>query len=97
MVKKKIYIMDVSCPCDVNVGLKENEKIGKYGALRKELTKMWGGDCMIIPVVVGGLGAVSKEAEKHLNSLPGNVKMALCQKITVLGSNRILQSVISRK
>ena len=42
MVKKKTYIVDVSCPCDVNVGLKENEKIGKYGALRKELTKMWG-------------------------------------------------------
>ena len=97
MVKKKTYIVDVSCPCDVNVGLKENEKIAKYGVLRRELTKMWGGDCMIIPVVVGGLGAVSKDAERHLKSLPGDVKMTLCQKITVLGSNRILQSVLSRK
>ena len=97
MKKKMTYIVDVSCPCDVNVGLKENEKIAKYGVLRKELTKMWGGDCIIIPVVIGGLGAVSKDAERHLKSLPGDVKMTLCQKITVLGSNRILQSVLSRK
>ena len=58
---------------------------------------MWGGECMIIPVVVGGLGAVSKDAERHVKSLPGNVGMTLCQKITVLGSTRILQAVLSRK
>ena len=97
MASKMTYIVDISCPCDVNVRMKENEKITKYGALRKELTKMWGGKCVIIPVVVGGLGAVSNDAEKHLKSLPGNVKMSLCQKITVLGSNKILQSVLSRK
>ena len=57
---------------------------------------MWGGKCVII-AVVGGLGAVSNDAEKQLKSLPGNVKMSLCQKITVLGSNKILQSVLSRK
>ena len=95
--KKMTYIVDISCPCDVNVGVKENEKIAKYGALRKELTKMWGGDCVVIPVIVGGLGAVSNDAERHLKNLPGNVRMSLCQKITVLGSNRILQSVLSRR
>ena len=35
---KKTYTVDKSCPCDVNVATKENEKISKYGALRKELT-----------------------------------------------------------
>ena len=94
---KKTYIVDISCPCDVNVAMKESEKISKYGALRKELTKMWGGDSLIIPVVVGGLGAVSNDAEKHLKSLPGNAKMSVCQKITVIGSSRILQSVLSRR
>ena len=94
--KKITYIVDISCPCDVNVGMKENEKIAKYGTLRKELIKMWSYDCIIIPVV-GGLGAVSNDAERYLKCLPGNAQMMLCQKITVLGSNRILQSVLSRK
>ena len=94
---KLSYIVDISCPCDVNVANKEAEKIAKYGALRKELIKMWGGECTVVPVVVGGLGAVSKDAERHIKSLPGNVDMALCQKITVLGSKRILQAVLSRK
>ena len=53
---------------DVNVALKESEKISKYGVLRKELTKMWNGDCLIIPVVVGALGAVSNDIEKHLKT-----------------------------
>ena len=93
----RTYIVDISCPCDVNVASKEAEKIAKYGMLRKELIKMWGGDCIIIPVVIGGLGAVSKDADRHIKSLPGKVEMSLCQKITILGSKRILQAVLSRK
>ena len=58
---------------------------------------MWGGECMVVPVVVCGLGAVSKYPMSHIKSLPGNVDMTLCQKITVLGSKRILQAVLSRK
>ena len=96
IANKKAYIIDISCPCDVNVSLKEAEKIGKYGALRRELLRMWGGECVIIPVIVGGLGAVSKNTEKHMRSLPGKVKMPLCQKIVSLGSMRILQAVLSR-
>ena len=57
---------------------------------------MWSGECLIIPVVVGALGAVSNDLEKHLKRLPGNAKMSLCQKITVIGSSRMLQSVLSR-
>ena len=95
--EKKTYIVDISCPCDVNVAIKENEKISKYGALRKELIKMWSGDCLIIPVVVGGLGAVSNDTERHLKDLPGNAKLSVCQKISAIGSSRILQSVLSRK
>ena len=34
--KKKVYIIDISCPSDVNVKSKENEKITKYSGLRVE-------------------------------------------------------------
>ena len=52
---------------------------------------------LVVPVVVGGLGTVLKDAERYIKSLPGGVDMTLCQKIAVLGSKRILQAVLSRK
>ena len=51
---KKTYIIDVSCPIDINVGKKEMEKISRYGALRAEAERMWGAKAEVIPVVVGG-------------------------------------------
>ena len=37
---KKRYIIDVSCPNDINVNEKEQEKISKYSGLRVELARM---------------------------------------------------------
>ena len=51
--EKKTYVIDISCPSDVNVDAKENEKLSKYNALRVELGKMWDCECDVIPVVVG--------------------------------------------
>ena len=97
IVQKKAYIIDISCPCDTNVGKKEAEKISKYGELRVELSKMWGMECEVIPVVIGGLGAVTKSCNDHLAKIPGKPKLFMCQKITLLGSKRILSDVLRRK
>ena len=94
---KKTYIIDISCPCDVNVVKKEAEKISKYSVLKRELTRMWGGECLIVPVVIGGLGAVSNETELHMEKIPGNVSLAMCQKITLVGSKKILSGVLGRR
>ena len=96
-IGKKTYIIDISCPCDVNVMKKEAEKISKYGTLKRELTRMWGGDCLIVPVVIGSLEAVSGEIEQHLEKLPGNVSLAMCQKITLVGSKKILSGVLAKQ
>ena len=96
-LNRKTYIIDISCPCDVNVVLKEAEKVSKYSLLKNELLKMWGGECVVIPVVIGGLGAVSCNTEKHLMNLPGKIKMSVCQKIVSLGSKKILQAVLAKK
>ena len=96
-LSKKTYIIDISCPCDVNVVKKEAEKISKYSVLKRELTRMWGGECLIVPVVIGGLGAVSNETELHMEKIPGNVSLAMCQKITLVGSKKILSGVLGRR
>ena len=96
-VGKRTYIIDVSCPSDVNVTEKENEKIAKYSGLRVELAKMWNSECTVIPVVVGGLGAVSHQFGNYLRMIPAELNVAMCLKITLLGSEKIMRSVLSRK
>ena len=96
-IHKKAIIIDVSCPIDMNVGKKENEKISKYGPLRVELEKMWGTNTEVIPVVVGGLGAVTKNLSDGLTKIPGCPNQFMCQKICLLGSKRILQDVLKRR
>ena len=95
--ENKVYIIDVSCPSDVNVDVKENEKMSKYSALRVELGKMWRSECVVIPVVVGGLGTVSTKLNDYLKMIPGNPSGVMCSKITLLGSEKIMRSVLSRK
>ena len=92
-----MYIIDVSCPSDVNVTAKENEKIAKYSGLRVELSKMWECECTVIPVVIGGLGGLSEKFVDYINQIPAEISADLCQKITLLGSEKIMRSCLSRK
>ena len=93
---KKAYIIDISCPVDTNVGKKENEKTAKYGALCADAERMWGVKAQVIPVIVGGLGAVTKNLGDNLAKIPGAPDAYMCQKICLLGSKRILQDVLRR-
>ena len=94
--QKRAYIIDVACPVDTNVGKKEREKVGKYGGLRAELERMWGVNAEIIPVIIGGLGPVTKNLGDCLTKIPGQPDQYMCQKICLLGSKRILQDVLKR-
>ena len=95
--KKKTFVIDVACPVDTNVGKKESEKISKYGALRVELERMWGTDAEVIPVIVGGLGAITHNFNNFLGKIPGTPDPHMCQKIGLLGSKRILADVLKRR
>ena len=94
---KKTYIIDISCPSDMNVQSKENEKVAKYSGLRAELGKMWNCECVVIPVVIGGLGVISEKFLEYLKMVPAQLSMEMCIKITLLGSEKIMRSVLSRK
>ena len=73
------------------------KKITKYSGLRVELAKMWNSEYTVIPVVVGGLGAVSHNFTNYLTLTPAALCVAMCLKITVLGSEKIMRFVLSRK
>ena len=47
---------------------------------------MWGAKYTVIPIVIGGLGAVTPHCVEYLRVIPGEPDIHMCQKITLLGS-----------
>ena len=76
---------------------KEAEKVAKYMGLSAELNRMWGVNTKVIPVVVGGLGAVTNNLGDYLTKIPGLPDLFMCQKICLLGSAKILRDVLRRR
>ena len=50
-----------------------------------------------IPVVIGALRLIKKGLEKYTQQIPGNIKIHELQKITLLGTPRILRKALSIK
>ena len=96
-ITKKALIIDVSCPVDTNIGKKEREKMGKYVGLKVELQRMLGMDTEIVPIIIGGLGAIIKNLGDKLTEILGHPDRFMCQKICLLGSKQILTDVLKRK
>ena len=83
---KKAFIIDVACPCDLNIHKTEGTKVAKYIGLKGQLQKMWGFKCIIIPVVVGGLGGTIFQIKMLqpkilVRSLPKQHKPVNCKSI----------------
>ena len=88
-------IIDFSVPNDLNVERKEKEKIEKYAPLAYEIRKMEKVKAEVIPLVVGALGAVTENLEKHLKGLELPYIQTCMQKSAVIGSSIILKKVLN--
>ena len=68
--KNECKIIDVSCPFDGRVIEREEEKGEKYEDLRMEVTKLWNvRKVVIIPIIIGALGTLSKTLRDILSNL----------------------------
>ena len=85
----------MTCPQDKNVSVKEHKKLFTYKDLAIEVTKMWDLKTTIVPVVVGALGAIKKDTQKHIDQLPGAPSLRELQKITLMGTAHILRKALS--
>ena len=90
---KKIYFIEVSCPADVNVPSKEQEKLQKYQSLAHDYNLMYRMPVIIIPVVVGCTGVVSSNFITHLRRIPDFSNNLFCtiQKAAIIGTVHVLQ------
>ena len=92
-------ILDVAVPSDGRAREdkdKELEKIEKYRVLKEEVGRIWGmKKVKVIPVVIGALGAISDESNKHTEEIGVQIRLQVIQKTALLGTARILRNVLS--
>ena len=96
-LQKKCYLIDMSVPRDSNIVAKEYEKRSKYKDLEIEIQRMWKMKTIVLPIVVGALGTMTKDFDKYLLEIPAEVTSKQIQKIALLGTAHILRKIISIK
>ena len=81
-------------PADRNVMQKEAEHKQKCMSLYIEIQRMCNMKCMIIPVVIGATGIVTRGLKKNLEAIPGNHSIDSLQKIDILGTSHLIRKVL---
>ena len=95
--EKEVVIIDVAIPGDDRVKDKELEKVEKYQLLKGEVGKVWRmPKVIVIPVVIGALGAISVNFKEYMKRIGVNVKLEVIQKTaSIVGTAKILKKVLS--
>ena len=93
--KKRWTMVDFAVPFDANVVSTEAEKTRKYEKLATEVTRQHRADTIIIPIVVGALGTVSRNLAGWIRRLGINDVIGGLQMSAVIGTSAILRKVLS--
>ena len=92
--KRTCKIVDFAVPADHRIKLKECEKNDNYLDLARELKKLWNMQVIIIPIVIGAFGTVTKGLLKGLEDLEVGGRVETIQTTTLLRTARILRRVL---
>jgi hypothetical protein len=73
--KDKICLLiDAAIPSDRNVTQEESEKKLKYKSLSIEIQRMWNMKCIVIPLITGATGIVTKGLKKYLEQYQESIQ-----------------------
>ena len=92
--KRTSKIVDFTVPVDRGIKPKECEKKDKYLDLARELKKTWNMQVIIIPIVIGAFGTVTKGLLKELEDLEVGGRVETIQTTALLRTARILRRVL---
>jgi hypothetical protein len=84
----------VAIQADRHVTLKEAEKKLKYKGLYREIQRMWNIKFMVIPVVTGATGMVTRNLRKTVETIPGKHSVDQLQKTAILGTSHKMRKVL---
>ena len=87
-------MIDVACPTDRKVGIKEEEKLEKYHDLAREIGKSWNVKVKVIPVVIAALGTVPRQLKNMMKEMGIPIKDAQIQMTVLFGTARIIRKVL---
>lgn len=71
-IDKTCLLTDDVLPDGVSVPKKKTTKTINYKEVEIAVSRMWGANTRVTPVVVGALGTIGKGFCYHLNRIPGN-------------------------
>ena len=77
---------------------KELEKVEKYKLLKDEIAKVWQMRKVVrvvVPVVIGALGAVSGNFKKYMKQIAVKVSLEVIHKTALPATTKILRKVLS--
>ena len=87
-----MWLIDLAIPGDSRINQKEVEKITNYQDLKVEVESLWEKKTTVVPVVIGALGSIPGDLEKHLKTLGlDKISPSQLQKAVLLGTAHILQ------
>ena len=93
--EKEAIIISIAVPGDSRIIDREQDKILAYQDLKYEIKRCRGlRKVMVIPVVVGAIGAVSPKFSTYLTNQDCKIHPSNIQKTILLGSARILRMVL---
>ena len=93
--KKRICkIVDFAVPANHRINLKECAKKDKYLDLARELKKLWNMKVMIVLIVIGAFGTITKGLLKGLEELEVGGRVETIQTTALLRTARILRRVL---
>ena len=93
--RRPTTIIDVAVLLEWKDKDREDEKIWKYQDLRIEIHKLWNTKAKVITTIVGSLGAISMNIERHLMEIPGKRNSTALCKSAPLGSANILRRMLN--
>ena len=92
--EREVAITDVAIPGDDRLKDRELEKLKKYQLLKDEIAKVWRmRKVVVVPVVIGALGAVSVNFKEYMKRIDVNVRLGVIQKTALLGTAKILRKL----
>ena len=89
--EREVVIIDVAIQGDDRVKDKELEKFEKYQLLKVSRMRK----VIVVPVVIGALGAVLVNFKEYMKRIGVNVRLEVIQKTALLGTAKILRKVLS--
>ena len=91
--KKECGIIVIAVPGDIRTKMHENEKTEKYEDLRRKISKLWGVQTTVIPIIFGALGTITDHLTTFLAMVRVSLSFETIQKPALLGSAHILRKV----